>query len=153
MMTEDDDDSDLIEQIDVMHWNKANPGRIVEGHISMSKNGVKKFVDDDDDDKGVNGDVQADLRVYSVLSPGSPERKTGGRGFPDTTISCLEDDQHEDRLIVFVEHSLSSSSSSPLLTMARLTWLVQAGWSHDKCSCQNPPRAHSCILLVTIWHL
>ena len=113
----------------------------------------KKFVDDDDDDKGANDDVQADLRVYSVLSPGSPERKTGGRGFPDTTISCLEDDQHEDRLIVFVEHSLSSSSSlssSPLLIMARLTWLVQADWSHDKCSCQNPPRAHPCFLLVTI---
>ena len=71
----------------------------------------KKSVDDDDDDKGVNDDVQADLRVYSVLSPGSPERKTGGRGFPDTTISCLEDDQHDDHLIVFVEHSLSSSSS------------------------------------------
>ena len=35
MMTEDDDDSDLIEQMDVMHWNKANPGRIVEGHINM----------------------------------------------------------------------------------------------------------------------
>ena len=71
----------------------------------------KKFVDDDDDAKGVNDDVKADLRVYSVLSPGSPERKTGGRGFPDTTISCLEDDQHDDHLIVFVEHSLSSSSS------------------------------------------
>ena len=110
-----------------------------------------KSSEDDDDDKGVNDDVQADLRVYSVLSPGSPERKTGGRGFPDTTISCLEDDQHEDRLIVFVEHSLSSSSSSPLLTMARLTWLVQAGWSHDKCSCQNPPRVHSCFLLLTIF--
>ena len=70
-----------------------------------------KSSDDDDDDRGVNDDVQADLRVYSVLSPGSPERKTGGRGFPDTTISCLEDDQHDDHLIVFVEHSLSSSSS------------------------------------------
>ena len=43
MMTEDDDDSDLIEQMDVMHWNKANPGRIVEGHINVSINGVKKI--------------------------------------------------------------------------------------------------------------
>ena len=59
-----------------------------------------KSTDDVDDDKCVNDDVQADLRVYSVLSPGSPERKTGGRGFPDTTISCLEDDQYDDRLIV-----------------------------------------------------
>ena len=42
MMTEDDDDCDLIEQMDVMHWNKANPGRIVEGHINVSINGVKK---------------------------------------------------------------------------------------------------------------
>ena len=43
MMTEDDDDRDLIEEMDVMHWNKANPGRIVEGHINMCINGVKKI--------------------------------------------------------------------------------------------------------------
>ena len=43
MMIEDDDDSDLIEQMDVMHWNKADPGRIVEGHISMSIIGAKQF--------------------------------------------------------------------------------------------------------------
>ena len=43
MMTEDDDDSDLIEQMDVMHWNKANPGRIVEGHINVSIIGVRQI--------------------------------------------------------------------------------------------------------------